>query len=76
VKVKNLLHQAGILVLFLPPYSQDLDPIEEAFNYVKTYLKKHEVHLQSLATIIKAAFESVSSDHYNAWITDSGYQQN
>lgn len=77
VEVKDLLHQAGILVLFLPPYSPDLNPIEEAFNYVKAYLKKHDILLQSgapLPTIIQAAFESISSDHCNAWITDSGYQ--
>ena len=76
-EVKDLLHQAGILVLFLPPYSPDLNPIEEAFNYVKAYLKKHDVLLQSgapLPTIIEAAFESITRDHCNAWITDSGYQ--
>ena len=76
VEVKDLLHQAGILVLFLPPYSPDLNPIEEAFNYVKAYLKKYDVLLQSgapLPTVIDAGFESISKDHCNAWITDSGY---
>ena len=28
--VKQLLKEAGILVLFLPPYSPDKDPLEEA----------------------------------------------
>ena len=76
VEVKDLLHQAGILVLFLPPYSPDLNPIEEAFNYIKAYLKKHDILLQSgapLPTVIDAGFESISKDHCNAWITDSGY---
>lgn len=36
----DLFHQAGILVLFLPPYSPDLNPMEEAFSYVKSYLRK------------------------------------
>ena len=39
VEVKQL-QQSGILVLFLPPYSPDLNPIDEAFSYVKSYLKK------------------------------------
>ena len=48
-EVKDLLQQAGILVLFLPPYSPNLNPIdlEEAFNYVKCYLRKHDDVLQS-----------------------------
>ena len=33
------IHQVGILVLFLPPYNPDLNPIEEACSYVKSYLK-------------------------------------
>ena len=75
-EVKDLLHQAGIVVLYLPPYSPDLNPIEEAFNYVKSYLRKHDPILQSgvpIPTIIKAAFESITHDQCNAWITDSGY---
>ena len=36
-EVKDLLKQAGILVLYLPPYSPDLNPIEEMFSYVKTF---------------------------------------
>ena len=39
VEVKQVLEEAGILVLFLPPYSPDKDPLEEAFSYVKYYLK-------------------------------------
>ena len=47
-QVIDLFDAAGILVLFLPPYSPDFMPIEETFSYVKYYLKKHtelwEVH--------------------------------
>ena len=54
-QVTELLRQAGIVVLFLPPYSPDLtpledlnpleplNPLEEAFGYVKGYLRKHEL---------------------------------
>ena len=37
----DLFTAAGILVLFLPPYSPDYMPIEETFSYIKYYLKKH-----------------------------------
>ena len=35
--VIDLFVAAGILVLFLPPYSPDYMPIEETFSYVKYY---------------------------------------
>lgn len=35
--VTTLLKQAGIVTLFLPPYSPDLNPIEEVFSLVKGY---------------------------------------
>ena len=38
-KVKDALHQAGILVFFIPLYIPDLNPIEEAFKYIK-YLEE------------------------------------
>ena len=74
--VKDLLRQAGLVALYLPPYSPDLNPIEEAFSYVKAYLKKHDDMIQAgvpLLSIIKSAFESISADNCNAWISDSGY---
>ena len=40
--IKELLQNAGILLLFLPPYSPDFNPIEEAFSSVKYYLKCHD----------------------------------
>ena len=36
--VIELFQSVGILVLFLPPYSPDFNPIEETFSYVKYYL--------------------------------------
>ena len=32
---QDLLQQVGIMALFLPPYSPDLMPLEEAFSFVK-----------------------------------------
>ena len=33
--IKNLVNQTGALLHFLPPYSPDLNPIEECFAKVK-----------------------------------------
>ena len=75
-EVKDLLDRAGILVFFLPPFSPDLNPIEELFSYVKGFLKKHDELLQVLidpVDIIRSAFESVTPQQCNGWITHSGY---
>jgi transposase len=46
-EVTQLLTQEGIVVLFPPPHSPDLNPIEEAFSCVKAYLRKHDELLPS-----------------------------
>ena len=74
--VKDLFEDAGIILMYLPPYSPDYNPIEEAFSSVKYYLKDHDELLQSVddpCIIIQAAFENISSENCNGWITHSGY---
>ena len=36
--VVDLIHSVGAHVIFLPPYSPDLMPIEQCFNKVKLFL--------------------------------------
>ena len=75
-EVREVLQNSGIVTLFLPPYSPDLNPLEEAFSYVKQYLKKHDDLLQSIPnpqSIIKAAFGSITTHHLNSWISHAGY---
>ena len=39
-KVKQLIESRAASVIFLPPYSPDFNPIEEAFSKIKAILKK------------------------------------
>ena len=39
-KADALIHQKGAWLLFLPPYSPDLNPIEMAFSKLKAHLRK------------------------------------
>lgn len=41
-KVAELIQSVGALLVYLPPYSPDLNPIEEAFSAVKSFLKANE----------------------------------
>ena len=71
-EVREVLRQAGILVLFLPPFSPDLNPLEEAFSYIKQYLRKHDELLQAirdLTDVIMQAFQSITARHCNSWIS-------
>ncbi len=39
-KVRQLIRKVGARLLFLPPYSPDLNPIEQVFSKLKTLLRK------------------------------------
>ena len=74
--VADLFTEAGILVLFLPPYSPDLNPAEELFSSVKYYLKEHDEMLQAMDDplhLLKAAFENTTPEKCIGWIQHSGY---
>ena len=77
-EIKDLFKQMGILLLYLPPYSPDLNPAEEMFSYVKNYLRKHDYLLQitsdAVATdIVLSAFNSITPKHCTSWISHSNY---
>jgi len=40
-KIKQLCDDAGVKLVFLPPYSPDLNPIEEFFAQLKKFIKRH-----------------------------------
>ncbi len=42
--VEQAIEAAGATLLFLPPYSPDLNPIEPAFSKVKAHLRKAAEH--------------------------------
>ena len=44
--ISELIESVGALFISLPLYSPDLDPTEEAFSSVKSYLKANEAILQ------------------------------
>ena len=74
--VTDLFEAAGIKVIFLPPYSPDYNPIELAFSSVKYYLKEHHVVMQAMQDtipLIKCAFDHISPEMCNSWISCCGY---
>ena len=75
--VASMITQVGALVHFLPPYSPDLNPIEECFSKVKSLLKNYETTFQDdLEAHVLAAFSCVTPDDCKGWISDSQVYNN
>ena len=72
--VSELLHDAGADVLYLPPYSPDLNPIEKLWSKVKAILRKFRVRsLDALDDAICSALNGVSADDCAGWFRCAGY---
>ena len=55
---------------FLPSYSPDANPIEEAFSEVKALLKKAAAHKKEA---LIEALAAVTVEDARGWFTHSGY---
>ena len=66
-EVVATLNEIGVLVHFLPPYSPDLNPIEEAFSKVKTLLKR-----TNILDTETASFATITAEDCRGWIAHSG----
>lgn len=72
--VGELLHDAGIKLLYLPPYSPDLNPIEKLWSKVKSILRKLRARTtDALDAAISFAFSQVSPADCAAWFRAAGY---
>ena len=72
----EIIESIGCLVIFLPPYSPDLNPIEEVFSSVKSFMKANESILQvtdDIEAVVTAAFTDITSEQCQAWMNDAGY---
>jgi len=61
LEVRKFLRKNKVNYLYLPPYSPELNPIEEMFSKIKHYIKKHKPRtLSDLFKIIKEGFQTVT----------------
>src|SRR6202790_5491219 len=67
---------AGAKLIYLPPYSPDFNPSEQAFHSVKAWLRRHEVEAinpQTRPWLIHQAALSITIEDAEGWIINSGY---
>lgn len=74
----KLIQSVGALVHFLPPYSPDMNPIEELFSKVKGCLKENDAFIQTveekgIMDFVEGAFDSVTQDDCYSWFEHAGY---
>lgn len=73
---------SGVKLVYLPPYSPDLNPIEECFSFVKHYIRRHRqtfwniIELGDAASpfsFLYGALDNVNAELSEAWFHHSGY---
>ncbi len=72
--VRRAIRSAGARLLFLPPYSPDLNPIERVFAKLKTLLRKaNERTTEAVWKRIGSLLDAFPPAECANYITNSGY---
>lgn len=74
-KVRKLIEAQGCELLFLPPYSPDLNPIEEAFSKIKGLLRRSEARTrEALVEAMGRAICAVTARDALGFFEHCGYR--
>ena len=72
--VERAVQKVGARVLYLPPYSPDLNPIEMAFSKIKALLKKEAKRtIDELIEAVGKIIGMLSPDECMKYMAESGY---
>jgi transposase len=74
-RVRELIERRGADLVFLPSYSPDLNPIEEAFSKVKNAVRKAAARTrEALDSAMGEALRSVTLEDVAGWFSHCGYE--
>ena len=74
-RVRRLIEDRGCILLYLPPYSPDLNPIEEVFSKIKQLLMVIGARTkEALVEAIGRALDMVSLQDAKGFFTHCGYR--
>jgi transposase len=74
-RVREPIEGRGCELLYLPPYSPDFNPIEEAFAKIKGLLREVEARTrEALVEAIGAAISTVSAQDARGFFEHCGYR--
>jgi transposase len=70
-----LIEAAGCQVCFLPSYSPDFAPIEQAFSKLKTFLRRRQARTRTaLDEAITDGLATITAADAHGWFAHCGYQ--
>lgn len=73
-KVQEHIEAAEAELIFLPPYSPDLSPIEHAFSKMKAYLRKVAARTyERVVAALSEVIRQITAEDARGWFTDCGY---
>ena len=73
-RVRQALEARGGRLLFLPAYSPDFSPFEEAFSKLKTFLRRRGPRTrEALQEAMAQALDLITADDALGWFTHCGY---
>ncbi len=73
-KVRDLIEARGADLVFLPSYSPDFNPIEEAFSKIKALVRKEGARVrEALVEAIGRALAAVTPEDAAGWFAHAGY---
>ncbi len=73
--MRDLIERRGADLVFLPPYSPDLNPIEQAFSKIKQLVRKAGARTRdALDKAIGDALSAVTPEDAAGWFAHCGYR--
>ena len=74
-RVRELIERQGCELLYLPPYSPDFNPIEEAFAKIKSLMRKAEARSrEALLEAMSTAISALSAQDARGFLEHCGYR--
>jgi transposase len=74
--VREAIEARGASLIYLPPYSPDLNPIEQAFAKLKALLRKAAPRtVEALWTVIGEALSAFSPNECANYLANAGYRR-
>jgi transposase len=72
--IRELIEVRGAQLLYLPPYSPDFNPIEQAWSKFKQYLRTAKARTtEALQQAVTEALKTITADNAAAWFRHCGY---
>ncbi len=72
--VREAIEAVGARLLYLPPYSPDLSPIEPCWSKLKTALRAVQARTrETLEEALKSALDTITAADARGWFRHCGY---